>query len=322
MTTLALSPSAPAPLALWSRKTAVFSLQLLLLAILLHRFAGLPTPVAVNLFKVALGGAGLAVALGLVASTDIWIRGRAGARNAVLGTTLALMMFAWPAAYLPSYMKLPRINDITTDTATPPAFVALAKLRGRAANPPAYLGAGAAAQQLEAYPDVRPFVIPRSAGDAFDLVVDVIHRMRWEVVAEQAPKGAGRPGTIEAVDRTTVLGFTDDIAIRIDGDQERARIDMRSASRYGTFDLGRNAARVRAFYREVLARIEGVGTGDRRARRRLRRIEPPLKGATGAPQAKGGQQTPPGAAPSGAGRAPVPKAPPRSKGERRDRDKQ
>lgn len=322
MTTLALSPASPAPLALASRRVAVFSLQLLALGILLHRFASLPTPVAINLFKVALGGAGLAAALGLIASTDIWIRGRAGATNAVIGTAIALAMFVWPAASVPSYMQLPRINDVTTDTATPPAFVVLAKQRGRAANPPAYAGAAAAVLQLEAYPDVRPFVIPRSAGDAFDLVLDVIHRMRWEVVAEQAPKGPGRPGAIEAFDRTPILGFYDDIAIRIDGDQERARIDMRSASRYGSFDLGRNAQRVRAFYREVLARIEGVTTGDRRARRRLRRIEPPLKGAKGELLQKGASKSQPGPAQSGAGRAPVPKAKQRSRGERRDRDRQ
>lgn len=322
MTTLALSPASPAPLALLARRTGVFSLQLLLLGILLHRFGSLPTPVAINLFKVALGGAGLAVAFGLIASTDIWIRGRAGASNAVIGAAIALAMLAWPAAYMPSYMKLPRINDVTTDTASPPPFVALAKQRGRAANPSTYAGAAAAVQQLEAYPDVRPFVIPRSATDAFDLVADVIRRMRWEVVAEQAPKGPGRPGTIEAVDRTPILGFYDDIAIRIDGDQERARIDMRSASRYGTFDLGRNASRVRAFYREVLARIEGVSTGDRRARRRLRRIEPPLKGAKGEIVQKGASKTSPGPAQSGAGRAPVPKATQRSRGERRDRDRQ
>lgn len=322
MTTLVLSPSIPAPLAPWARRIAVFSLQLLLLSIALHRFVGLPTPVAINLFKVALAGAGLAAILGLVASTDIWVRGRAGATNALIGTAIALLIFALPAAYLPSYLKLPRINDITTDTANPPQFVALARQRGRGANPPAYPGAVAALQQLEAYPDVRPFVIPRSAGDAYDLVLDVVHRMRWTVAAEQAPKGAGTPGTIEAVDRTTVIGFYDDIAIRIEGDQERARIDMRSASRFGTFDLGRNASRTRAFYREVLARIEGVSTGDRRARRRLRRVEPPLKGGKGAPQLKGGQQTSPAPAQSGAGRAPVPKAPPRSKGERPARDRQ
>ena len=43
--------------------------------------------------------------------------------------------------------------------------------------------------------------------------------------------------------RTFILGFVDDISIRVSGNRTQSRIDIRSASRYGTHDLGRNAFR-------------------------------------------------------------------------------
>ena len=42
------------------------------------------------------------------------------------------------------------------------------------------------------------------------------------------------------------------------GDDEHARIDVRSASRYGRHDLGRNADRVRQILKEIVVRMESV----------------------------------------------------------------
>ena len=49
---------------------------------------------------------------------------------------------------------------------------------------------------------------------------------------------------IEAVARTPILGFRDDVVVRIRPDPDGARIDIRSTSRYGRHDFGTNAARV------------------------------------------------------------------------------
>ena len=62
-------------------------------------------------------------------------------------------------------------------------------------------------------------------------------------IATQAP--AARDGIIEAVARTPILGFRDDVVVRVRPTVDGARIDVRSASRYGRNDLGTNAARVR-----------------------------------------------------------------------------
>ena len=119
---------------------------------------------------------------------------------------------------------------------------------------------------MEAYPDIRPVVVARSAAETFEVLEETVRRLRWDVVATEAPQGRGKPGTIEAVERTLVLGFYDDIVIRIDGDQRETRIDIRSASRYGQHDLGRNAARVRGFFKELQSRLEATVTPGTRGR--------------------------------------------------------
>jgi hypothetical protein len=47
------------------------------------------------------------------------------------------------------------------------------------------------------------------------------------------------------------MGFREDVVVRIRGDGEGSRIDVRSASRYGYHDLGGNAARVRALLDDI-----------------------------------------------------------------------
>ena len=51
--------------------------------------------------------------------------------------------------------------------------------------------------------------------------------------------------------RTPIMGFRDDIVVRIRPGPEGARVDIRSASRYGRSDLGANASRVRALVEDI-----------------------------------------------------------------------
>jgi Protein of unknown function (DUF1499) len=87
----------------------------------------------------------------------------------------------------------------------------------------------------------------------------VITKRRWRVVDARPPQAAlpravdarapqdsaVRDGIIEAVARTPILGFRDDVVVRVRATADGARIDVRSASRYGRHDFGTNAARVR-----------------------------------------------------------------------------
>src|SRR4029434_9992230 len=59
-----------------------------------------------------------------------------------------------------------------------------------------------------------------------------------------------------ATDSTLIMGFTDDVVVQIKGDDAHAQIDVRSVSRYGLHDLGRNASRIRKLFAEVTAALE------------------------------------------------------------------
>src|SRR5262245_24269715 len=150
---MTLEPIPTVRSARWASRVALFSVGLLLVTLVLHRFASLPTPLAINLFVASLAGAGLALLLGLAALARIWVTGDAGAGGAAVGVLLGLAALAGPAAYAVSHYDLPGINDVTTDTTNPPAFAELAK-RPPGANGINYPGRRFAELQTQAYPDV------------------------------------------------------------------------------------------------------------------------------------------------------------------------
>jgi uncharacterized protein (DUF1499 family) len=252
-------PLGPSIFARWTSRIAVFSAVLLITAAFLHRLFGLPTPEALNLAYVAFAGAIFSLLLALVATIGIWRTGRPGVSRVVFGTLVGLGLLLWPMIFLRDFEQLPKINDVTTDTVTPPPFIELAKARGPSANSTDYPGESFALKQAVAYPDIRPIKINRSSEEAFELATDAVRRLDMKIVRQEAPNlETGKPGVLEVVDRTMILGFYDDVAIRVTGDANDARIDVRSASRYGTHDLGRNAERTRRILKEIITRLESV----------------------------------------------------------------
>ncbi|MEM7619844.1 MAG: DUF1499 domain-containing protein [Pseudomonadota bacterium] len=156
-----------------------------------------------------------------------------------------------PAFFVPYLLSLPAINDVTTDISAPPTFEFLAEQREIGANSVIYPKETYAPKQQTSYPDLQPLILDRSTKEAYDLLQETVKNLGWQMVAKQAPGKDGAAGWIEATDTTLLIGFTDDIVVRVAGDDATARIDMRSASRYGRHDLGRNASRIRELFREV-----------------------------------------------------------------------
>lgn len=260
-----------APLARWSSRIAVFSASLVVVGVVLHRLTAFPTKVAVNLFAVGGVGGCLAILVGLIALAQIWHRGHGGAGKAAIGIVLPLLMMAWPLTFVPAFMKLPRIYDVTTDTATPPPFVALAKMRTGDANPARYPGETFAQEQLKAYPDLRTYVLERGVEEAYDLVEEIVRKLKWKIASSDPPTVKPlKAGVLEATDLTPVLGFADDVVIRVDGSATRSRIDVRSSSRFGVADGGQNASRVRKFLAELQSRTDATGAPIMAGRRGLR----------------------------------------------------
>lgn len=247
---------------LWSRRMALFFVQLLVLTVLLHRFGSLATPAAMNLLGVAIGGLLLAIAVAVFALIRIWFGGQQGAGQAFTGIAIALVGLALPAWFLAQAIMLPRLTDIETTPRHPMQFKQLAATRPADANRVEDPDLAAAEAQEKAYPDIRPMQLERSATEVFDMVHEAVKRLGWTIVLSEPATEPGDAGRIEATDRTLLMGYTDDVLVRVTGDDTRAFIDVRSVSRYGPHDLGANAARIRGLFTEVKATLEkGEKTG-------------------------------------------------------------
>jgi uncharacterized protein (DUF1499 family) len=142
--------------------------------------------------------------------------------------------------------SVPRIHDITTDTGNPPQFVAIPGLLRSGENTHVYGGSELAGLQKKAYPDIVPLILPELPDQAFEKALAAARRLGWQII--DADSDAGR---IEAVDTTFWFGFKDDVVIRIRRLPSGSRVDIRSVSRVGVSDLGKNAERIRKFLRAV-----------------------------------------------------------------------
>ena len=242
-------------LAAWSLRLALFSLIATFVALIIVRSGALDLVPALSTLAGALVLAAVAILLAFGAGIVIWRDGLGGLRQAVLAVLIGVALIGYPAYLGARAYQLPAIYDITTDPIDPPQFDAIARLRPRDANPIAYQGLYAAEQQHAAYPDLDPEDTTASPQEAFDVAMKIIVKRKWRVVDARPPRGAvaGRPadGIIEAVARSLILGFPEDVVLRIRATNDGSRIDVRSASRYGRGDLGSNAARVRNLITDI-----------------------------------------------------------------------
>src|SRR5580692_8364183 len=257
----------PSRLAIWARRVALFSLAATLIAVIIVRSGALEIVPALSTLAGALVLAVVAILLAIGAAIVIWFEGVGGAKEAVTAFLIGAALIAYPLYLGVKGYRLPAIYDITTDPIDPPRFDAIARLRPRDANPIAYAGLYTAELQHAAYSDIEPDLTDSTPQEAYDAAMKVIIKRKWRIVdarppqgsalravdarAPQAPAPPPRDGFIEAIARTPILGFRDDVVVRVRPTSDGTRIDVRSASRYGRHDLGTNAARVRNLISDI-----------------------------------------------------------------------
>jgi uncharacterized protein DUF1499 len=241
--------------AVWARRIALFFVQLLILTVLLHRFASLSTPAAINLLVVSIAGLLIAIAIAVGSLIRIWFGGQSGASHAVAAVFIACLGLALPGYYLAKAARLPMLTDVQTSPDEPLEFTTLNTMRPANAIPlkdptPAQIDA-----QDDAYPDLEAMTLERSAPEVFSIVHEAVDRLGWDIVVNEPPGETGI-GRIEATARSLIMGFTNDVVIQIKGDDAHAQIDARSVSRYGMTDFGANAKYIRKLFAEVSAALE------------------------------------------------------------------
>jgi uncharacterized protein (DUF1499 family) len=235
-------------LASWARNLAVFAVVAVVVSIIIVRFGFLEIKPALATFFGGLAIAGLSILVGLAGFAAIWQNGSRGMGRILLAFLINALILAYPAYLALQYRRLPAIHDISTDPIDPPRFEALARLRtGDGANPAVYAGLYSAEQQRHFYPDIEPIELEIPVDRAYALSLQIANKRKWLIIDERPPQPPRRVGRIEAVARTPIMGFREDISIRVVPDGDDSRVDIRSASRYFESDLGSNAARISKF---------------------------------------------------------------------------
>lgn len=175
---------------------------------------------------------------------------RAGARRAlalaVVGVVAGALTLSLPWLFRQRAHGVPPIHDISTDTEHPPRFVAIVPLRKDAPNTLEYAGVELARAQKQGYPDIAPLTLAVHPAAAFEQCLRAARAQGWDIVAA-VPEEL----RIEATDTTPFFGFKDDVVVRITPAGGGSLVDVRSVSRVGRSDLGKNAERIRAFLRAL-----------------------------------------------------------------------
>jgi hypothetical protein len=246
-------------LAMWARNLAVFSVVAVVVSVVIVRFGFLEIKPALATFFAALACAVLSILVGFAAFAAIWQNGSRGMSRILLAFLIDALILAYPAYLALQYRKLPPIHDITTDPIDPPRFEALARLRtGEGTNPPVYAGLYSAEQQRLAYPDIETVELEVPVQRAYEVTLQLVTRRKWLIIDERPPQPPRRIGRIEAVAQTPIMGFREDVAIRVTPDGEDSRVDIRSASRYFDSDLGSNAARVAKLIEDINTAVDNA----------------------------------------------------------------
>jgi len=250
-------------LAIWARRLALFALAVALLAIIVVRLDFMEILPGLATFGGAIGISVIAVLFAIRAFVVIWREGLRGFCYALLGFVIGIMLVTYPAYLGVKAYRLPALADITTDMNDPPRFEAIARLRPREANPVTYPGAAAAEVQRANYPSIAPLQSLLPPAELYEAALSVVTKRKWRIVDARSPQTGRREGHIEAVARTTLMGFRDDVVLRVRPISGGSRLDVRSASRYGVQDFGANAQRVLS----LLEDIEDAATPQPEARR-------------------------------------------------------
>ena len=166
--------------------------------------------------------------------------------STVIALLLSAIAIAMPLSMMNKGKSVPPIHDISTDLINPPKFVAIAPLRADAPNPVEYAGAEAAKQQRDAYPDLKTLSYTQSKSELIKATEQAINNLGWDLVNSDADKGI-----VEATDSTMWFGFKDDVVVRVTDNGSERLLDIRSKSRVGGSDLGKNAERIHNFINEL-----------------------------------------------------------------------
>lgn len=160
--------------------------------------------------------------------------------------SLALLAVMYTQVIIPMDDS-PPLHDISTNLEDPPEFRTL-DLREDNLVPFNNMEEWRAAHRA-GYADIRPIVISKSPTDVLADARTLAQQRGWDIVSVDS-----QAGRMEATAHAGYVRFRDDVVLEVtpvaDGS---TRVDMRSVSRVGVSDRGRNAERIKQFLTDLRA---------------------------------------------------------------------
>jgi hypothetical protein len=194
-----------------ARRMALFSLGMLVVVVLAHRFGPLTTPDFVLLVLACAVPAALSLPLSLLGLARLWRIGALGGVAAAWALIYAALPLALPGYGYYLYVTKPRLTEVATDLSDRPAWVSLPEAEQHLLPRPA-LPENADAVQLSAYPGL----IGRRYEGAIDRVYEAVRKVATQnrlVVTASRGEEYGLPAlelrpTTEEPDATAAWAVT------------------------------------------------------------------------------------------------------------------
>lgn len=224
--------------AIWARRLGSFALPLTIVPVLLHREQLIQSSDFAIVELVAAAIAALALVLGLGAFARLWVTGDRGWGKATWGVCFALLCLL-PFGYLGyEASRYPKVNEVATDFTDPLPLTSGARVVPTSA---------ALRELIEArFPNARTRTYPIDATQMFSIVSDLIDDRGWDVRTQRVPPTALDSGQLDAI-VTTLLGWRDEVVLRVTGTAQGVTVDMRSVPLSDLHDFGENGKRVEDF---------------------------------------------------------------------------
>jgi len=280
--------------AIWCLRLALFLIPFFVLVILLYRFAKIDTIQMFILIAFGLLIALLSLVFAIKAISELWTKGYRGGSQVIRGmiiTLLVLLPFGYQAFLS---IQFPLANDVSTDMLNPPEYINAVNIReanvDKGMNPILQYDDEYAREMILAYPRLQSRRYPAGPERVLEAVRIIIDNNKWLLTGssgipelksnaesentteladnepeeendeEQIEEEIAAPDDIfiEALERTFIFGFQNDVIIRIVSEDRNTLVDVRSSARWGKHDFGYNAKLIEGFLQQLDAALLGI----------------------------------------------------------------
>lgn len=239
------------PIAERARSIAGFSLVLLIVAGIGHRYGLIETIAYFWTLALAGGLALLALGLAVAGFRRLWDYGEKAGKASLAAGILAVIVLTPYVAGAYFVLRYPVLNDISTDLVEPPQFVLAQGRRSGAMNEIGPVTPEAAEMQTEHYPDVSGRRYDASMSRVLNAAAAVIAARGWTPYTRLPFEVETGEVSIELEAPTLLVRFPADAVLRLTDEGASTFVDMRMNTRYARHDLGDNARRIRAFMADL-----------------------------------------------------------------------